>query len=556
MSSETGRRFGCPSCGGGLQYDIESGKMKCDRCGSLTALSEIPDGTEDAGRDGTMEVTEFHCPQCGAVVYSTDTSVTSWCSFCGSDVVLAGRLGRTRRPGKIVPFHVTREGCEKAYREHLGHFRMTPAALKAEETISHFRPVYVPFWSYRVESEGVPELKGTRSYSDSRYRYSEEYDLTMDAEIRQEGILYDASSAFEDETAALLKYTGKEAVPFHAAYLSGFYAQAADVAPETYHEEAAATTVRMFMEQVKEQFKMDTIEMAGEIDRDFGLPNARIGEEMIMMPVWLLAQRQGARVVYTAVNGVDGQVVCDVPVAQGKAAAAAGVLAVIFFLLLFFLTTLKPDVLMLICGILAVVIQYLFTGAREALQRRKERAFEPDFRGGAKENAMTSGGAGFVGPAQALLKNKGKTISVGGKGALGKLKSWIWVGVMVIIFLAYGLLESGASVSRLLSSLGSGTGDVILAIGMAVVTMLMVIHLIRKAGKGDGISMIPRLLACGSAAAGLILLIRGTAEDMAYYLATAGMLGAAIWELVMINRAHNEYASRPVPFFGEKEEAR
>ena len=33
------------------------------------------------------------------------------------------------------------------------------------------------------------------------------------------------------------------------------------------------------------------------------------------------------------------------------------------------------------------------------------------------------------------------------------------------------------------------------------------------------------------------------------------MLAASAAELVIINRAHNEYASRPVPFFEGKEEA-
>ena len=32
----------------------------------------------------------------------------------------------------------------------------------------------------------------------------------------------------------------------------------------------------------------------------------------------------------------------------------------------------------------------------------------------------------------------------------------------------------------------------------------------------------------------------------------AVMLVAAIWELGVITRAHNEYASRPVPFFEEE----
>ena len=38
-------------------------------------------------------------------------------------------------------------------------------------------------------------------------------------------------------------------------------------------------------------------------------------------------------------------------------------------------------------------------------------------------------------------------------------------------------------------------------------------------------------------------------------LIAAAMLLATIIELVIMNRAHNEYASRPVPFFDGKEEA-
>ena len=154
-SGSASRRFGCPSCGGGLRYDIYSRKMKCDRCGSLTDLEKLP--PEKA--EETMQVTEYHCPQCGAAVYSTDTEITSFCSFCGSDVVLTGKMGRTRRPAYIVPFRVTREDCEAAYRQHLKKYLLAPKALKTAETLSHFRPVYVPFWSYQVDAEGPADRK-------------------------------------------------------------------------------------------------------------------------------------------------------------------------------------------------------------------------------------------------------------------------------------------------------------------------------------------------------------------------------------------------------------
>ena len=541
--AETGtasRRFGCPGCGGGLQYDIASRKMKCDRCGSLTALEQLSWNPEE----DMLEVTEFHCPQCGAAVYSTDTEVTSFCSFCGSDVVLTGKLARTKRPAKIVPFSVTREACEKAYRNHLKTCLLAPGDMKKAETVSNFRPVYVPFWSYQVEAEGPARLEGKKSYTRGNYRYDETYDLTMDAEIRQQGILYDASTAFEDETAAMLKHTDREAEPFHPAYLSGFYAQGADVPAKTYYPEAAASAVKIFMEQVRTENEMDSVEMKGDISANFGLPNARYREELVMMPVWLLASRQGQRVVYTAVNGQSGEVVCDVPVSNGRVAAAVLGLAVLIFFLLSGFLTLKPEMLMALCAVISLVTQYLFSGAQKRLFNRRTRAFEPDFEKAERD---------YAGPAQARLKKRKDRIVSGGSTASGVLDKIRGIGITTIIVAAcfvFGVF------SDMLSDMGTTASRRTLALAAVLVTLIiMIIHTVRRFGVEAEGPRWPRLLAVLACGAGLAGLVLGQHEDLVYYACAAAMLAASAVELVIINRAHNEYASRPVPFFEREGEA-
>ena len=536
------RRFGCPSCGGGLAYDIASGKMKCDRCGGLTGIESLPDEPESE-----MEVTEFHCPQCGAAVYSTDTEVTSFCSFCGSDVVLTGKMGRTKRPSFIVPFAVTREDCEAAYRTHLKKYLLAPESMKTAETISHFRPVYVPFWSYSVEAEGPAKLEGKKSYTKGNYQYDETYDLSMDAQIRQTGILYDASTAFEDETAAMLQHTAKEASLFHPAYLSGFYAQGADVPAETYYPEAAATAVRMFMEQVRTENGMDSVEMKGNFHENFGLPDARFRQTLVMMPVWLLANRQGERVVYTAVNGQNGEVVCDVPVSNGKVAAVTAALAVGIFALLYAFLTLKPELLMAFCALLCLIIQYQFSGGQKRLFNRRTRAFEPDF---------AEGKHAFVGPAQSLLKVKKDGIAAkkGVAAAVGD-QAGKWIGTAVTALAIFAFSGFGTVFSRL-SRLGNGLdARVIALIATGAALAVMLVHTVRRIRKeGSGPSW-PRILSCLACGAGVVFLLLRQVEDLIYYGCAGAMLAAAIVELIIMNRSHNEYASRPVPFFGEKEGA-
>jgi len=535
-SSAASRRYGCPACGGGLRYDIASHKMSCDLCGTQTDLKDIPDEASEE-----MEVTEFHCPQCGAAVYSTDTEVTGFCSFCGSDVVLTGKLGRTRRPGRIVPFRVTREDCEAAYRKHLKRHLLVPGALKTAETISHFRPVYVPFWSYEVDAEGPARLEGKKSYTKGNYRYEETYDLSMDAVIRQKDILYDASTAFEDETATMLEHTAEEAEPFHPAYLSGFYAQGADVPAETYEQEAAASAVRFFMERVKEETKMDSVEMRGSISENFGLPNARYREELVMMPVWLLAHRQEERVVYTAVNGVTGNVVCDLPVSNGKIFGLLAALAAVIFVLLSLFLTIRPELLLALCAALSLLIQYQFSGAQKRLYLRRTRALEPDF-----EEKQE-----YTGPAQALLKRTKKGIGTQG-GAWSRLNGALKSGLIAVLYLlGYGLFcvvtdsfsfTDSIALRRLLPPVVAG-----------VSLLVMIIHTARRLRKEEGGPRLPRILCCLACAAGLISLLTSQSEDLIYYICAAVMLATSAVELIIINRSHNEYASRPVPFFGEKE---
>ncbi len=533
-----GKRYSCPLCGGGLQYDIASGKMKCDHCGSLTELSQIP---SEPAADTTMEVTEFRCPQCGAAVYSSATSVTSFCSFCGSDVVLTAKLTRTRRPARIVPFAVTREQCEQNYRKHLGKYHLVPTSLKTAETISHFRAVYVPFWSYHVRSEGPIELSATKSYTRGDTRYDETYKLDIDAVIDQKNILYDASSAFEDETAAMLRHTADNAKPFDPAYLSGFFAQAADVAPEVYYPEAAATAVRLFIDKVKEANKFDTVETKADAQHNFGLPEPRYEQELIMLPVWLLAHRQFGRVVYTAINGCTGDVVCDVPVSLPRVAAVAASLTVGIFVLLYLFLTIKPALLMALCALLMLITQFRFSGMRELLYNRKTRAFEP--KRSTKEKT-------FIGPAQLLLQ-KGST-----SGTMDLVKKYgvRVIGVVFFVLCAVGYESIGTILSSF--SVGASFGSEVLPIAiMGILLLIMIIHTARCAAKPGFGSVVPRVVNCLICAAGLVSLLTKQAEDMVFYGCAVAMLAAAIWELAVTIRAHNEYASRPVPYFDGKGEA-
>ena len=58
--------------------------------------------------------------------------------------------------------------------------------------------------------------------------------------------------------------------------------------------------------------------------------------KLVLMPVWLLGRKQGRRMLYTAIDGINGNIVCETPVHQSKMMGLGAVLGVLFALLFLF----------------------------------------------------------------------------------------------------------------------------------------------------------------------------------------------------------------------------
>lgn len=534
------RRFGCPSCGGTLRYDIESRKLVCDQCGRTAMPSMFPDEAGDAGSE-TFGVTAYRCPSCGAEICSAGTDATSFCSFCGSDVVLEQRLSEMQRPSRIVPFSVTREKCEEIYRRYIRAHDLAPRALLRQAELAHFRPVYIPFWSYSVQAEGEITVEGSvRSSRRGGDVCQEEVRLRLGTHIRQDNILYDASVAFEDETAARLLHASENAVPFHPVYLSGMFAQAPDAPPDYYRNEAAAAALRLFMDRVHMEYRMDSVRLVGD-----SLPDERIDQELVLMPVWLLARRQGDRVLYAAVNGADGRVVCDVPASPVKLGLATAAAAALLFALLIMLPTIRADWLIVPSTLLALLTHHRLCIMQRLLVYRELREGEPAFNGSAYRN----------GPAQTLLALHRYRYRKDGQDPpikqVGKVLMLLAVGPLVLLLgylLAATDLYAGDAALRLITA-------VFLLIA-GVIGHRLSIRLIRAMpacrAKLSATRQCLLLIAVNILA--ILLLILNLAEDWVYYLVSLILLGLSVGGMVLLWRHYNRFATRPVPFF-DKEEA-
>ena len=243
----------CPGCGGALKFDIASQKCSCSFCGGSYDPAVL-DSAQQASEytDNDMGVTVFSCPNCGGEVYSTDRDMTGICSFCGAPVIFESRMSNEKRPALIIPFKKTKEECKEAYLKQLGNAWFAPKALKDPAYIDGFRGIYMPYWIENISHTGKIRYYASKTDTDDFVNTFDIERVNADVDMNYNGLMHDASSTFSDDISMRVEpFNVKEGpVPFHPAYLSGFYAEPANVSAdeyETYFDTLASEYTESFL---------------------------------------------------------------------------------------------------------------------------------------------------------------------------------------------------------------------------------------------------------------------------------------------------------------------
>ncbi len=384
----------CPACGAGMRFDIPTQQLKCDYCDNQMAIDDARIGS-DAHKE-EMDLTLFTCPQCGGEIYSGDNEAASFCTFCGSSVMLEGRLTSTKKPAHIIPFKKTKEDCKKLYGDLTKGMIFAPKELKDPEYLDRFRAIYLPFWDYSVAQKGPVLLKGTRESGN----YTEHLNLTCELDATFDGIAYDASSAFTDDLCSYITpFNQKSLVDFNPAYMSGFYADTADVDSKIYVPDALEDANRETFRKMKGQFRGASLNTPDNMTSAFH--TELTGISAAMYPVWFLTYRSGDRVAYAVVNGETGKIAADLPVDRKKFLLGSLLLAIPVFLLLTLFPVITARVQLIISVILAVGTFIIFLISNSEIKKRETRSDDKGYQSvhkgaGKKETHTVGGGFAFM----------------------------------------------------------------------------------------------------------------------------------------------------------------
>ena len=331
--------YKCPSCGGAIEFDSHSQKMKCPYCDTEFDLEtlkkydeqlskeaeqkdDISDWQTDPGKQWQEGETDgmnvYTCKSCGGGIVSDENTGATSCPYCGNPVILTERFRGALRPDMVIPFKLDKKAAKEAYYKHIKGRPLLPKVFRRENHIDEIKGIYVPFWLFDADVAADARYKATkvRTWSDSDYDYTETsyYSVDRSGNMSFVSVPVDGSSRMPDDLMESIEpYKVADAVEFQTAYLSGYLADKYDVDAQQSTDRA-----RERMKESAQDVLRDTVKgYASVIPENTNVRISGGDAKYALYPVWILNTTWRGKKYIFAMNGQTGRMTGDLPVDNG-----------------------------------------------------------------------------------------------------------------------------------------------------------------------------------------------------------------------------------------------
>lgn len=330
------QEYKCPACGGALEFDAASQRMKCPFCDSEfdmealkskdEALNEASGSSLDWGQSAGQEWSEgetdglkvYSCKSCGGEIVAEDNIGATSCPYCGNQVVMTGQFSGDLKPDYVIPFKIDKKAAKQKLKEYVSGKKYVPKLFRDENHIDEIKGIYVPVWLFDADVYAEIHYTGRnmRHWSDAGYDYTETetFNVVRQGNISFEKIPVDGSEKMEDDLMESIEpFDFKDAVDFQSAYLAGYLAERYDV-----DEKQSIERANRRVEQSTTDAFRKTVQGYNSVEKtaaNLNLSNGRAS--YALYPVWILNTTYKGEHFKFAVNGQTGKMAGDMPVDEG-----------------------------------------------------------------------------------------------------------------------------------------------------------------------------------------------------------------------------------------------
>lgn len=333
----------CPACGAKIDFNPVNQKWDCIYCGSSFSLEEMQKhnnaSTEEVNDKETAKVEHnnemdvYRCKNCGAEIMADETTVATFCVYCGSTAILKDKINASKIPNFIIPFKNEKKDAIEAFKNLTKRKPLTPRCFKSPKNIEKVTGVYIPFWAYDLEASGTVEFIGKdyKHWHDEEYYYTKtnKYEVKKSGKFDFDKVLADASSRFSDDLMDSLEpFDYNQLTEYNHAYLAGFLADKYDVSEETGLERVSGRTNDTAVNLIK-----DTVHHESVSVKNNQLSVRQKKAYYLLLPVWMVSIKYKEKNYIFAMNGQTGKIIGDIPIGIKEAIIWAISIFVVLFIL-------------------------------------------------------------------------------------------------------------------------------------------------------------------------------------------------------------------------------
>ncbi len=389
--------FKCPCCGATLPFSGKTGQMTCEYCDASFTMEEAKAAQEamenNASSDMTWTTAEQAlitdengkvqgdlCPSCGAEMVATDITAATECPYCGNQAIIPQSFEGIYRPELMIPFAIDKNTAKAKLQDFVRGKKLLPNSFTEGNRIQEINGIYVPFWLYSCHADGNVDFEGvkTKTWEDERFRYEKRdyYRITRGGGMDFEKIPVDASKQMDDNTMDSLEpFELGKAVPYDAAYFSGYLADRYDVEEKEAQPRANERVMNTFRDEMRKQVSgYGEVRQTGE---SIQLSGAKA--QYAMLPCYMMTTKYNDKLYTFGINGQTGKMVGSLPIDMGKYWMHVGLAALISFALfqavIYFLSSfsLVPEIVALV---IALIVGFLYGGSLKAQMSTVHRAVQ------------------------------------------------------------------------------------------------------------------------------------------------------------------------------------
>ncbi len=339
-------KHACPACGAQAEWNPGKQRLICPFCGTespyaidrehgtvveldlVRTLRELPE--EERGWQTARR--SVQCQSCRAVMVFDPARVGQNCEFCGSPALVDyHEIKAPIRPQGVLPFRIDTARVREDLRRWWRGRWFAPGRLANTSLVDTLHSLYVPYWTFdaRVHCPWTAEAGHSYTVMVPGRNAKGQTVMRPERRIRWEPAAGVVDHFFDDEPVPgtrglpvdLLRqvepFQTKEVVAYDTAFLSGHVVE--------HYQVVLLEAAQRSQEQMHAKLMaMCAAQVPGDTHRNLQIAPQYASRTFkhVLVPVWLLTYRYGARTYQVVVNGYTGAIAGNRPYSAWKIAFA------------------------------------------------------------------------------------------------------------------------------------------------------------------------------------------------------------------------------------------